>query len=167
MKSTSRSVSTVAVLGAVLAAGAASAATTTTTFDVTATVASSCSVSASTLAFGSYNPLSASNLDATTTIDVTCSLLTPYNVGISAGLYGSGVADRKMQISGDTDTLDYSLYRDALRTLNWGATVGTDTVSGVGTGIAVPTTVYGRVSSGQVSAPIGSYSDTVTVTVTY
>ncbi|MEK6805839.1 MAG: spore coat U domain-containing protein [Pseudomonadota bacterium] len=164
MKNSFRIIGAAAALSVGFAAQAASQ---STTFNVTATVVSACSLSAANLAFGNYDPLSAVNTDGTSTVTVTCSLLTPYNLGISAGTYGSGVSARKMQIGAGTDTLDYSLFRDVLRTLNWGITVGTDTLSALGTGIAVPTTVYGRIGSGQVSAPIGAYSDTVTVTVTY
>lgn len=157
-----------ALLGAgLLVSGfTAHAATQTTSFNVTASVVSACAVSAANLAFGNYDPLSVLNTDGTSTVTVTCSLLAPYNVGISAGGYGSGVSARKMQIGSGTDTLNYSLFRDALRTQNWGVTVGTDTLSGVGTGLAVPTVVYGRIPAAQ-NAPVGSYSDTVTVTVTY
>ncbi len=158
------------IIGAVAALSvgyAAQAATQSTTFNVTATVVSSCALSAANLAFGNYDPLSAANTDGTTTVTVTCSLLTPYNLGISAGANGSGVSARQMLIGGGgTEKLNYSLFRDALRTLNWGVTVGTDTLSGLGTGLAVPTPVYGRIGAGQ-NQPIGSYSDTVTVTVTY
>lgn len=142
------------------------AATQTTSFNVTASVVSACAVSAANLAFGNYDPLAVTNTDGTTTVTVTCSLLAPYNLGVSAGSYGTGISARKMQIGAGTDTLNYSLFRDALRTLNWGVTIGTDTLSGLGTGLAVPTTVYGRIPSAQ-NAPIGSYSDTLTVTVTY
>lgn len=157
-----------AIVGAgLLASGlAAQAATQTTSFNVTASVVSACAVSAVNLAFGNYDPLAVTNTDGTTTVTVTCSLLAPYNLGISSGAHGTGVTDRKMKIGAGTDTLSYSLFRDALRTLNWGVTVGTDTLSGVGTGLAVPTLIYGRIPAAQ-NAPIGSYSDTVTVTVTY
>lgn len=153
----------VALLGTGLVARAA---TETTSFNVTATVISACSVGATDLAFGNYDPLSVLNTDGITTVSVTCSLLTPYNIGVSAGSHGSGVTGRKMKIGSGTDTLNYSLFRDVLRTLNWGVTVGTDTLSGLGTGLAVPSVVYGRIASGQ-NAPIGAYSDTVTVTLTY
>ncbi len=163
MKNTLRVVGAAAIL---MGSAASQAATQTSTFNVTATVVSACALSAANLAFGNYDPLSVVNTDGSTTITVTCSLLTPYNLGISAGTYGSGVSARQMQIAAGTDTLDYSLFRNALRTLNWGITIGTDTLSAVGIGVAVPTTVYGRIPNSQ-NAPIGSYSDTVTVTVTY
>lgn len=164
-KNTFRVIGAATVLAASLTAQAA---TQTTTFNVTATVVSACSLSAANLAFGNYDPLAVTNTDGTTSVSVTCSLLTPYNLGVSAGAHGASVSTRKMLISGGgTETLSYSLFRDALRTLNWGVTVGTDTLSALGTGLAIPTTVYGRIGSGQVTAPIGAYSDTVTVTVTY
>lgn len=149
-----------------LVAAPLSAATVGTTFNVTTSVVSACSVSAANLAFGNYDPLSVLNTDGTTTVTVTCSLLAPYNIGFDTGLHGSSVSTREMQLDGETETIGYGLYRDALRTLNWGNTVGTDTLSGVGTGLAIPTAVYGRISAQQ-NVPVGSYADTITVTVTY
>jgi spore coat protein U-like protein len=64
------------------------------------------------------------------------------------------------------DLVSYSMFRDTARTLNWGATVGTDTVTGTGNGAAQAITVYGRVAAQAGVAP-GNYTDTVTVTVTY
>lgn len=153
---------------AVLLATGANAATETTTFTVSATVTNACSVSASNLAFGNINPLTNATTatDATTTVSVTCSNGTAYNVGLNAGAAtGATVTARKM-VSG-TNTLSYALYRDSARTANWGSTVGTDTVAGTGSGAAQSLTVYGRVPSGQQSTPVGAYTDTITVTVTY
>lgn len=140
--------------------------TTTTTFNVTATVTTACTVSATNLAFGNYDPTSSSPTDGTSTVTVRCTLATTYHVRLNQGLYGTGVTDRKMQISGDTTKLNYALYRDATRLLNWGETDGVDTVDGVGTGLSVGHTVYGRIAAEQ-TVPAGSYSDTITVTVSY
>jgi spore coat protein U-like protein len=148
-----------------LAAGSAVAATSTTTFQVTATVLSSCNVSAADLAFGTYDPLAASPTDGTSTVTVQCTLLAPFNIGLNAGVgAGATVATRIMTSGGNT--LAYSLYQDAARTTVWGNTPATDTVSGTGTGVAVPFTVYGRIPNGQNAAP-GSYADTITVTVNF
>jgi spore coat protein U-like protein len=62
--------------------------------------------------------------------------------------------------------LHYHLYSDSGHTVNWGNTVGTDTVSMTGSGVAQTLTVYGQVPAGQFVTP-GSYSDTITVTLTY
>ncbi len=141
------------------------AATATSSIAVTASVLQTCIVSASALAFGNYDPTSATPTDSTTTVLVTCSLSTTYNVGLSAGGgSGASVASRKMTSGGNT--LNYSLYTSAARTTVWGNTVGTDTVAGTGTGLPVSYTVYGRVPAQQ-SVPGGAYTDTVTVTVTY
>jgi spore coat protein U-like protein len=64
------------------------------------------------------------------------------------------------------DTVTYGLYRDAGRTLPWGATVGVDTASGTGTGLAQNLTVYGRIPPQTTPQP-ASYSDTIIATVTY
>jgi spore coat protein U-like protein len=63
-------------------------------------------------------------------------------------------------------TLSYAMYQDSGHTTNWGNTVGTDTKSGTGNGSAQTLTVYGNLAAGQYPAA-GSYSDTITATVTY
>ena len=141
--------------------------TTTTTFNVTATVISSCSVSGADLAFGNYDPLSVVLGVGTTTVSVTCSLLAPYNIGLAIGTNGASVTARKMKITGGgSDLLNYHLYRDAAHLLNWGNTVGTDTLSLVGTGLSVGSTVFGTIPAGQ-NVSVGSYTDTITVTITF
>lgn len=162
----------------VLAVGAAAAlisthaysASVTDTLTVQATVVAACTVTGGTLDFGDVDPIAGDILAVsnTTNISVTCSALTPYNVRLSAGTNGNGsVTGRQMLISGGgSDKLAYSLWRDALGTLNWGETDGDDTVSGLGTGLAIPHAVYGTVPAAQTSPP-GSYTDTVTITVSY
>jgi spore coat protein U-like protein len=63
-------------------------------------------------------------------------------------------------------TIGYSLFTDTSRSSIWGNTVGSNTVSSNGTGAAQAYTVYGRVSAQTTPAP-GTYTDTVTVTLTY
>ncbi len=143
-----------------------SASTATTTFPVTATVLGVCSVSASSLDFGNYDPTSVTDLDASTTLDVLCTIGTSFTVGLSAGTAsGATVTTRAMTNGGDT--LDYALYQDAGRTTNWGNTPGADTPASAIAGLtATSYTVYGRVAQGQ-NVAAGSYSDTITVTVNY
>jgi spore coat protein U-like protein len=149
------------VLG--LAPRPALATTVTTTFAVTATVQSTCLVSATTMAFGTYTGAVATS---TSTVSVTCSNTTPYNVGLSAGLAtGATVTTRKMTGPASA-VLSYGLFQNAGFTTNWGETIGTDTVTGTGNGAAQAITVFGQVAAGQFVAP-GSYADTVTATVTY
>ena len=141
----------------------AGAATATSSFAVTATVASTCLVSATSLGFGSYTGLV---VPALSTVSVTCTNTTPYNVGLSAGL-GTGATVTTRKMTGPASALlAYGLFQDAGHTLNWGVTAGTDTVAGTGNGATQPITVYGQIPTAQYVAP-GAYADTITVTVTY
>jgi len=137
--------------------------TATTSFEVTVVVPASCTLGASALAFGNY---SGSVLNATSTISVDCTNSTPYNVGLNAGTSsGATVANRSM--TGPSSTLlGYKLFSDAGRTTNWGNTVGTDTKAGTGNGAVQTLTVYGQIPAGELVRP-GSYTDTVTATLTY
>jgi spore coat protein U-like protein len=135
----------------------------TATLTVSASVAAVCNVQAATLAFGAYDPAAAGDLESTTDVAVTCTPGTTYDVGLDGG-GASDVANRQM--ANGPATLDYEIYRDAARTLNWGDTVAVDTVSGVGGGGVISHTIYGRIPTGQFVAT-GAYGDTVTITVTY
>ena len=149
--------------GVAIGPACAQAATTGATFNVTATVVASCTVSASNVAFGNYG---AAQTDATGTLSATCTNLTAYTVGLDAGTgSGASVSSRKMT-GPSSQTLDYTLYQDTTRLVVWGNTVGVDTVAGVGNGGTQTITVSGRVPAAQYPGA-GSYSDTVTVTVTY
>lgn len=135
-----------------------------TTFTATATVQASCLVSASTLNFGSTGFL-ATAVDATSTVGVTCTNGSAYSIGLNAG-NGSGATVSARRMTNGASTVTYSLYRDAGRTIVWGNTVGSDAASGTGTGAMQSFTVYGRVPV-QTTPAVGSYSDTIVVTVTY
>jgi len=115
------------------------------------------------MAFGTYTAAAASS---TSTVSVTCTNTTPYNVGLNAGsAAGATVTTRSMTGPGSA-LLGYSLFSDSARIVNWGQTIGTDTVTGAGNGSAQALTVYGQVAAGQYLAP-GAYTDTITATVTY
>lgn len=147
-------------------ASAAQGTTTTTTFTVQVTITASCVInSASTLNFGGSQGVLGANVDQTSTIQVQCTNTTPYNIGLNAGTAtGATVTTRKM--TSGANTVSYSLYSDSGRTTNWGNTVGTDTVSATGSGAAQSFTVYGRIPPQSTPAP-ATYTDTITVTVTY
>lgn len=141
------------------------AATATATFAVTAAVLQTCVVTATALAFGTYDPAATSPNDASTSVLVTCTTGTTYNVGLSNG-GGSGASTATRKLTSGSNTLNYSLYQDSGRNTVWGSSVGSDTVSGVATGLPVSHTIYGRISALQV-VPQGAYTDTITVTITY
>jgi spore coat protein U-like protein len=137
--------------------------TATTTFNITAIVPTTCTVAANNLNFGTVGVLSA-NTDATTTLQPKCTSGTPYNVGLDKGLNGSSVTARQMKAG--PALINYSLFSNSGHTTNWGNTVGTDTVSGTGTGSSQSLTVYGRIPSQTTPSP-ATYTDTIVVTLTY
>jgi spore coat protein U-like protein len=104
-------------------------------------------------------------IDASTTITITCTNTTAYNVGLSPG-NGTGATVTNRLMTNGAVTVQYGLFSDAARSVNWGQTVPTDTVAKVGTGAAQVLTVYGRVTAGRFVAP-GTYNDIITATVTY
>ena len=145
--------------------GPSLAATATSTFTTQVTIAASCTInSASTLNFGNQGVLIA-NVDQTSTLQVQCTNTTPYNVGLNAGT-GTGATTVVRKMTSGANTVNYALYSDSARTTVWGNTIGTDTVLATGSGASQSYTVYGRVPPQTTPAP-GTYSDTVTMTVTY
>ena len=154
---------------ALLAAGAALAGTANNTFQVTATVVSACTVSGSALNFGNaIDPLaSATPVDASSTLSVQCTATTPYTVALNAGANAGGGSNFGARVmKSGANSIGYQLYLDAGRSSIWGDGTASSTVSGTGTGSAQNLTIYGRLPSLSNVVP-GSYSDTVTVTVSY
>ena len=163
-KKIAAAVGSLALLGSV----GAQAATATATFQVTATVASSCLVSATELAFGSITPTeAATELAKTSTISVTCSNTHPYTVNVGFGANTGTEANRFMKNSANEDKLAYNIYTEASHTNVFGDGTGVSkNVPLVGTGAAQTVTVFGRLLQNQfVSA--GTYADTLTVNVAY
>jgi spore coat protein U-like protein len=143
------------------------AATATTTFPVTATVIDSCTVSASPFAFGNYNGIASGMHDATGDISAICTVGTSYTVALDAGL-GTGATQANRKLTGPASAeLNYGLFTDAARSTIWGDnTGGTGWLVGSGSGVAQAATIYGRIPPGQ-PATVGSYSDTIMLTLSY
>lgn len=137
--------------------------------NVTLTIQANCVIATNPLNFGSTGVL-AGSLDQTTTLSVTCTNTTPYNIGLDGGsVTGSTVSNRLLAgtTTGNTGTtVGFQLYQDAGRTVVWGNTQGTDTVSGTGNGAAQSYTVYGRVPPQATPMP-DTYQATVLATVYY
>ena len=134
-----------------------------------------CSASATGLAFGNYQPLGGPTVTTTATLTVTCnppgsvSVAVLYTIRLSTGTGGS-FTPRSM--GGPSVRLNYQVYTDSGYTQIWGdGTSGTSTVSdGYLLGLVLPITrtypAYGRITAGT-SAMVGSYTDTITMTVSY
>jgi spore coat protein U domain-containing protein, fimbrial subunit CupE1/2/3/6 len=123
-----------------------------------------CTVGVVGVMFGNYDPFSNVAQDSAGNVSVNCDAATLYTITLSSG---SGTyALRAM--SGPGMSLNYNLFTDPTRVVVWGdGTTGAVAVPGASTGLAVTNhAVYGRIPARQ-NVPVGSYSDTVIVTVTF
>ena len=144
--------------------GSASATTTTSTFGVTMAITAQCVInSTATMTIPSIGVIQANN-DANTPLHIQCTNTTPFTIGLDAGTTTGGAISQRLLTSGSA-TVNYNLYTSAAYATIWGMTGGA-LVSSTGTGADQTFTVYGRVPAQTTPAP-GTYTDTVTVTVTY
>lgn len=139
--------------------------------------AATCSVTASTLAFGIYNPLTVAALDSTNNLNVSCTRTATgteavsYTIALSTG---SGTyTNRTMSSAGQP--MNYNLYTANNRNTVWGDGTGSTATVSASFSLtnASPTknrdhTVYGRIPASQ-NAAAGSYvtGTPITVTVTF
>lgn len=123
--------------------------------------AASCTVSTTSVAFGTYDPFSNVSNDSTGAVQVGCDAAAGYTIAMHAGVAGS--FSRAMAFN--ADRLAYNLFTDATRMVVWGdGSAATSRVSGFGTGATH--TVYGRIPAGQ-NVRAGSYADVLIVTVEF
>ncbi|GGC59498.1 Csu type fimbrial protein [Undibacterium terreum] len=131
-----------------------------------------CGVSTAGVAFGSYDPSSAVDTTGLGSITFGClasglGTLT-YTITISAG--NGTFLDRQMKAG--TTRISYNLYQDSNRTILWGDGTGGSSIYNESLSIVVAGlfsknyTVYGKIPALQLK-PAGSYTDSVTVTVTF
>jgi spore coat protein U-like protein len=120
-----------------------------------------CNLNVQGVIFGSYDVFNVQSVESTGNVAVTCDVSTPYSIAFTPG---SGSYASRTLTSGP-NTLGYNLYSDPARTSVWGdGTAGTMTVSGSAT--SANHTVYGRIPARQ-NVFAGSYSDLITVTLTF
>jgi spore coat protein U domain-containing protein, fimbrial subunit CupE1/2/3/6 len=144
----------------------------TLNFTVSVTVLAGCNVSTTVMNFGSTSSFIAANINTTATITAQCTSTTPYSIGLDNGQNASG-AQRRMSVGGG-NFVSYGLYTDAGYSNGWtsttsttGCTSGANTcVLGTGTGSNQSITLYGQVPP-QTAPAVGTYSDTVVVTLTF
>ncbi len=141
-----------------------------------APAAVSCQVAATGPAFGTYNPTNTSATVANGTLTATCTLTSGNSATVtltsSYSTGASGTFSSRVMLSG-ISRLSYNLYYDAAYTQIRGDGTGGSQTGSASLSLtrATPTqeiqsTIYGRVTASQDVAP-GTYTDTITVTVTY
>lgn len=127
--------------------------------NVSATVEPSCTVTVSNLNFGPYN-FAASN--ETATIAILCTNGTKFRVDLGSG-NGKGASESTRSMINNSNTLRYSVYKDAGMRNPWGAG-STGGISGISTGIMQYFKVYGNIAENQ-KLPAGLYRDNVLVSL--
>jgi len=154
----------------VAVASFAGTAATTNTNNITASVAPKCTIGAFSIAFGAYDPFSATPLDQTGTVSINCTKGTSGVISMNLGANASG-AIRRMQDTGAAGNfLTYEIYSDAGRTTVWNAVTTVTLGPSASKNTALSATAYGRIVAGQ-DAQTGAaglnYQDTIVATVTF
>jgi spore coat protein U-like protein len=148
------------------------------TVGVSATVVNTCTVTATAVAFGDYDPMAANvsaPLKASGAVALACTRGAAPSVGLGPGANGDGSA-RRMRGAG-SGLLTYELYKPSSTAPGAGCLYGSPAVwSDSAGGLLAPGAVEdrkprayricGQVGAGQ-SPPAGSYTDTVVVTVNF
>lgn len=142
--------------------------------------AGSCTVSSSGMAFGAYQPLTfagkLTSVDVTSnaSISVVCTGIASggaYSIALGPSTTGSGdrISTRYLGNSNGGDDMSFNIYTSASYLTVW----GNGTTGGlVGGSIPVGDSnqsqpVYGRIPAGQNTLKAGSFSDSLTMTLTY
>ena len=176
-----------AVIGALFVPSGATAATSTGTFLVTVTVASSCTITATTLNFGTYD---GANTNATTALNGAGSVSATCTQGsvptIALGPGGNAAGTQRRMKDATTDYLTYNLLQPPNNTPGTACNYATGTAWGDGTAATAGTVLTltaapsntartyntcGVIPAGQ-NVPINgvgnlAYNDTVTATITF
>jgi spore coat protein U-like protein len=142
--------------------------------------AAGCSVSSTGLAFGIYQPLSfpgkLTSADRTSNagISVVCTGITTgglYSIALGPSSAGAGnrVSTRYLANSNGGDAMRFNVYTDAAYSVVWGDGALGSLISGsIATGDSNQTiAAYGRVPAGQNTLRAGSFSGSLTMTLTY
>ncbi|TVV72246.1 spore coat U domain-containing protein [Sphingomonas solaris] len=138
----------------------------TTTMTVRIVVGLDCRISAPAVSFGSA-PLASLFGSVTQAVAVDCTKGTPFNIAFTSGTGGASRPWRTMK-DGAGHVLQYNLYRPDATTI-WDQTnplVGAATGTGATTpGQMIP--YVARINPDQATPPVGTYTDTVSVVVTF
>jgi spore coat protein U-like protein len=134
---------------------------------------SQCSISATSIAFGTYDVFSNIPVDSSGTISISCIKdVVKASLTIGPSSASGTINPRKMKRSPGTDLLEYNIFVDVTRTVIFGDGAGGTTVVNLKRPSGKPQPwsqnidIYGRIPPGQdVSA--GSYADSVTATINW
>lgn len=160
---------TAAVVGALAATSAFAASTTspqTATFEVKIKIDNSCTITADNIDFGTVADVSTAHT-ATGAVHVTCTGKGPIDVQLNAGTGSGSTLGTRQLDDGAGNVVTYNLYNDSGHsTVSGDGTTGSKLFSGTSTGAQQDLTVYAQTDA-QGAKPAGTYTSTVTATVTF
>lgn len=142
--------------------------------------AGSCTVSSSGLVFGAYQPLTfagkltSSAVTSNASISVVCTGITSggaYSIALGPSTTGSGdrISMRYLSNNLGGDDMVFNIYTNASYSTLWGnGTTGGVVGGSIPAGDSNQTqSVYGRIPAGQYTLKAGSFTDSLTMTLTY
>jgi spore coat protein U-like protein len=137
------------------------------TTSVFAQLAPSCTISVTSVAFGSYNVFTTTPADSTCTITYRCNSAAA-NISIALSDGSSSTSSPRTMRKG-AEVLNYNLYQNAARTNIWGDGTGGTLIYTQGNppnNQNVSVTVYGRIPAQQ-DVSSGNYTDTVSAVINF
>lgn len=133
-----------------------------------------CSVSSPGLAFGSYQPFIPSALTSNASVSIACTGIVgggSYSLALGPTVVGPGdrISTRYLANPSGGDLMAFNVYTNATFSTIWGDSTGGSMLGGnIAAGDSNQLlTVYGRIPAGQNTLKTGSFSGTMTVTLTY
>lgn len=136
---------------------------------LTSNVYARCSVSSTSVIFANYDVFSSTAATGTGSITLSCSPAANVEIAVGASFNSGAFSPRRMKHAVYSDTLDYNLYTSPTMIQIWGdGTNGTATAAynNVKKSNIPPVSIYGKIVPLQ-NIPAGSYSDQLTITITY
>lgn len=126
---------------------------------------SSCTISTTAVAFGTYNVYASTANSSTGSVTVRCNGGGTVTITLSSG---SAPTFAPRTAKNGTNALNYNLYLDAAHTLVWGdGTGGSVVFSGVVVkNVSQTVTVFAQAPASQ-DVAVGSYSDSITATIRF
>ncbi|MBC5767661.1 Csu type fimbrial protein [Ramlibacter albus] len=139
--------------------------------------AGACSVSSTGLAFGAYQPLTlpgkvvSAAATSNATVQVTCTGITTggsYSIALGPSTGGT-IVPRYLDNAAGGPAMSFNLYVDPSYSTVWGdGSTGTALTGSIPTGSSSQAhAIYGRIPAGQGTVRVGSFTGSMTMTLTY
>jgi spore coat protein U-like protein len=122
-----------------------------------------CTITTTSVAFGTYDVFGATPDDANGTVRISCTPRENIQVRLSRG---SSATFNPRTLRSGANILNYNLFRNVARTQIWGDGTAGTSVFAANNVRNTTLTVFGRVPASQ-DATVGNYSDTIVATVIF